>query len=461
MAYTKFRTLQEVEYSKEQERYSQIAEGKPYEGGNPSFPVQEYFQNKLLGKDVRMLDLNAGSALINQLVVDTITNLEIEGDDLQEWTEEIELTDILEEAANDLYANGFFVGQFVKDDIETAVNINPGYWYPNLPALTHHRVESGKVIIPLTEYDNQNKPIYYAYVEEHEQKKYTRYLYKLDRPDDTRGNLVNLSTIDRFADLEEEVEVEFSIFQKNRKRSSRSFRSQSILLPVWEQLQEINEIKTQLRQERIKHFRAKIAAPVESLQRSSKLEEDVRHSKEQAAIEQQRVYSMNQEVFPIPVGGQLPAYIQRDLESITKGLEMVDKTLSEICATTGFPRSVFNLDEKGQIHVATEEKKDARYMRHVLRGQRKIISYVRFLCEKKKPGFAGEIKMRNPFDISQSELTEILRKQNPTASFVSTREAVDLLYADRSKEERERIIGEIQDEGVPDGFDRTAVDLNQ
>lgn len=463
MAFTKFRTLQEIDHAKQQEKYSKVAQGRPYEGDDPAFPIHEYFQNKLLGKNVRMLELNAGATLINQLVVDTVTDLSIEDDDLQDWAEEIELKEILEEAAADLYGNGYMVPQFVKDDPDTAIIVNPAYWYPDLPALTHMPITSGKIIIPLTEYDSQNRPMYFAYVEEHSEKQYKRQLYRLNKPDDTQGNPVNLGTIARFAELGDTVQTEsFTLKQINRRRSSRNFMGTSILDLVWEQLQEINEIKTQLRQERIKHFRAKLAAPVESLQRatnSTQVEPNMT-SKAKQAIEQQRVFSLNQEVFPIPVGGQLPAYIQRDLESITKGIEMIDKTLSEICATNGFPRSIFNLDEKGQVHVTTEEKKDARYMRHVLRGQAKIISMVRFLCEKKKPGFTGEIKLRSPFDINKKETVELMRSQNPNGNFVSIRKAVELIHSEMDKSEREEMIAEIEQESsLPEGFDRSAVDL--
>lgn len=463
MAFTKFRTLQDLEHAQRQEKYSKVVQGKPYEG-DPAFPIHEYLNNKLLGKDVRMLELNAGAALVNQLVVDTITTLKIEDDDLQEWAQDIELSEILEEAAADMYGNGFFVGQYVKDDDDTAITINPAHWFPDLPALTHMPVTSGRVMIPLVEYDDQGRPMYFVYVEKHEEAKYTRELYKLNAPNDVQGNPVKLSAIDRFAELDDTVQTgDFTILHKNRKKTSRSFFSSSVLDIVWQQLQEINEIKTQLRQERIKHFKGKLAAPVESLMRSTTTvkPEDARHSKEAAAIEQQRVYNMSQEVFPIPVGGQIPQYIQRDLESITKGIEMIDKCLSEICATTGFPRSIFNLDEKGQIHVTTEEKKDARYMRHVLRGQQKIISFVRFLCEKKKPGFTGTITLANPFDLTKEQTIELLRKQNPDAAFVSQRRAIELIHDDMDEQEREVMIQQINDEGIADGFTAPAVDLNQ
>ena len=461
MASSKLRTQQELQHSKAQEKYSKVADGQPYDGADAAFPIHEYFKNKLLGKNVRMLDLNAGAALINQLVVDTVTDLTIDDEELQQWANEIELKEILEEAATDLFANGYMVAQFVKDDTDTAITINPSYWYPEMPALTHKAITSGRIIIPITTYKG-NAPQYFAYVEKHTETGYKRELYKLTTPEALSGEIVPLNTLSQFDGMTEEEKLTgLTIHQINRKRSSRSFYGSSVLVPIWEQLQELNEIKTQLRQERIKHFRAKLAAPVESLQRSTTANnEDARTSKEISAIEQQRVYSMNQEVFPIPVGGQIPAYIQRDLQSIDRGLQMIDKVLSEICAVSGFPRSVFNLDEKGQVHVATEEKKDARYMRHVLSGQAKIISLVKALCKSKKPAFNGTVTLRNPFDLSKKELVAIVREQAPNATFISTRKAIELIHADLPEAEREQIIAEVERDNNVQGFDRTAVDLN-
>ena len=466
MAKVQFRTHEEVARSQWDEKYTSVAEGSLYdEGDNSPFPIHKYLKNKLLGPSVRMLELNAGAALVDQMVVDAITSLSItvedgEPDELLEWFESIGYEELLEEWGRDLLANGHAEQQIVRDianeeNYFTVVNIDPSTWYPDIPTLTHQKMQSGRIITNFYEMVKGSKK-WYAYVENYTVGQVERLLYQTEKKWATEGTLIDLATLKRFQGIENTVVTELdalTVIQKNRRKSSRKFFGESILFPVWEQLQEITEIKTQMRHERIKHFRAKFAAQVQSMQRATRTDDEDRrtNSKQDLRIENEAVFNMNQEFFPIPPGGQVPQYIQRDLDIITKASGMVKDCLSEIAFTVGAPRSLFNLDEKGDIHEATDKRKHERYLKHVVRMQNRaeqVASEIGALwfAWQGKSGVKVTVELDPPFGLSRDEKIDMARKMNPHDSFISQRAAIENIWSDWSEEDREAMLAEMMQE---------------
>jgi hypothetical protein len=201
-------------------------------------------------------------------------------------------------------------------------------------------------------------------------------------------------------------------------------------------------------------MRAKLAAPVQSLQRASRVDdaEPNTHSKARGNYEQQAVFDMNQEVFPVPVGAQMPAYITRDLQSIVIGSQEIDKLLSRAAAIVGAPRSLFNLDEKGTVHVETEKRKDRRYMKHIERAQRKMEALTEKILQRYWL-WSGrgdltdiQVKLSSPFEMTIEERVKVMREMNPSASFVSQRHAVKEIWGELTPDEREEMLTEIDNE---------------
>lgn len=477
MPKTILRTKDELARAQWAEKFTSVSEGVLYkkEGISP-FPIHEYFKLGLLGKNVRMLELNAGAALIDQLVADTVTDMTIdvggegkgesEEEELRDWFKEIFYSDILEQTARAYFGNGYGVQQVIRDITEdgkensfTTINVDPATWYPTVPTFKYEKIKKGRVICTFSESDDGREQ-WYAFVETHEKGSVQHELYKLENNADLEGAKISLNSLERFNDLDESVKTELDfipIFQIDRTKNGGKYFGESILAKVWGNLQEISEIKTQIRQERIKHFRAKFAAPIQALSRAQRTDDSdaLPDNSKQAAIADrvaQAAYDMNQEIFPIPPGGQIPQYIQRDLEIITKGCELIDKCLSEIAFTIGAPRSIFNLDEKGTIHVETEKKKDRRYMKHVLQAQRKMEwvaeqtakTYWQWKNGKELTDLS--ITLASPFEMTIEEKVEFLRLMNADDKFVSQEEAVNQLWPDMTPEQREEMLATIKEE---------------
>lgn len=456
-----FRTAEQRDRAKWAESYLSVARGSLYSGASP-FPVHEYIKLKLLGKNNTMVELNAGAALIDQMVADTITEVQVqiesEGDaeqEVRDWLEEIDYETMLEEACRDYFSTGYGVQQPIrmKDDI-TASTVDPSTWYPDIPTFTHLQPTGGDII---SVFEEDTK--WYAFVEHHEVGKFEYRLYSIDNKDATDGKKVKLSAVPRFADLKEKGQTNLdylAVFQRNRRKSSRKWFGQSVLAPVWSLLQEVTEIQTQIRQERIKHFKAKIALPANSLARipqERKPEEN--HSKadfHKHLSGELQLYNANQEVFPVPPGSEMPAYIMRDLQTITIGSQEIDKLLGRIASIVGAPRSIFNLDEKGTVHVETEKKKDRRYMRHIAQAQKMMASlafdivWTYWTWKHGKEPASLTITLRDPFELSREEKVKLMREMNPEATLVSQKEAIKHIWQEMKPEERDTLLAEIQEE---------------
>ncbi len=450
-----------------------MAEGKLYTSGDKSpFPIHQYFQNKLLGRQVKMVEVNAGASLVENMVADTITEMKIDfGDDqaqgtieedANDWLQEIDYTEKLEEIARDYYGNGFGVQQPFRfgegaDQGVTITNVDPSTWYPQYPAFTYQDVTSGKIVCVFDE-GKDGVEDWYAFVETHSVGTVEYKLYKIDNADSLEGREVALNQIDRFKDLTDTVtELDYlAVFQINHQKKSYDIVGRSVLAPIWDILQEVSEIQTQIRQERIKHLRARIYAPRESLQRAENVNNEGQNtqlnSKQQGRTDG-AFFNMNQEVFPIPAGSTtVPGYITRDLQGIVIGSQEIDRLLSRAAAIVGCPRSVFNLDDQGAVHVDTEKRKDRKYTRRILQGQRRLAT----LTEKALQtwyqwthgGEAPTIKVTftSPFELSKQETADLMRSMNPDAKFVSQEEAVKQIWSDKSPDDQDALIEQIQEE---------------
>ena len=452
------------------EKYQSVAEGKLYttdadgSGEESPFPIHEYFRNRLLGKKVKMLELNAGYALVEQMTADTMTDMKIEIDggaieqDVMEWMEEINYVAILEEAVRDYFGTGYAVQQpyRLEDQSVTVANIDPCTWYPVMPTFLYQGVSEARIITPFDE-GTEGKHKWFALVERHTIGKVEYELYSIEDDDSLEGKLVNLNSIDRLAGLTS-VETNLdtlAVFQMDRQRGSSMIFGKSVLAPVWDPLQEVSEIQTQIRQERIKHFRAKLAAPIQSLQRAENPNPDAINTQlnsKQLAKAQGAHFDVNQEVFPIPAGSSIsPHYIQRDLQSIVLGSNEIDKILGRIASIVGCPRSIFNLDEKGTVHVDTEKRKDRRYIRQIIQAQRAAAALAKKIIRTRgiwtgKPIDSIKIRFSSPFDLSQEEVVVLMREMNPNADFVSQEEALRHIWPEKTPEERDAMLQELKDE---------------
>lgn len=451
-------------------KYQSVAEGKQYttdadgNGENSPFPIHEYFKNQLLGKKVKMLELNAGHALVEQMTADTMTDMKVEIDggaveqDVMDWLEEIDYYSILEEAVRDYFGTGYAVQQpyRLEDESVTVANIDPSTWYPVMPTFLYQNVSEARIITPFDE-GKAGAHKWYALVERHTIGKISYELYTLENANSLEGTLVDISNVDRLADLKD-VETgldSLAVFQMDRQRGSSMIFGKSVLSPIWDPLQEVSEIQTQIRQERIKHFKAKLAAPILSLQRAENVNPDSHNTQlnsKQLARAQGAYFDVNQEIFPIPAGSTIaPHYIQRDLQSIVLGSNEIDKILGRIASIVGCPRSIFNLDEKGAVHVDTEKRKDRRYIRQILQAQKKAAWMAKQAIMTRgnwidKPIENVKIKFSSPFDLSQEEVVTLMREMNASADFVSQEEALRHVWPEKTPDERDAMLQEIKDE---------------
>lgn len=471
-----FRTKDELNRARWAERYLSVAEAKQYvvdargSADNSPFPIHPYFRNKLLGPQVRMLELNAGHALVEHMVADTLTDLSIEigdekeGEDakeqeVREWVDSIDYMSRLEEAVRDLYAAGYGAQQPIRlEDGEVRVgNVEPSTWYPVIPTFTYEDVTEGRIICVFDE-GKDGTHDWYAFVEVHEVGAIDYKLFKLESQYTLEGKEVELATIERFKGLEGTdtgLDV-LGVFTMNRKKSSRMLLGQSVLAPIWDVLQEVSQVQTHIRHEIIKHSKAKLYGSIRSFQRAENVhDEEVstpKNSKQQVRGAGP-FFDTNQEIFPVPEGSQPPGYILRDLQFIEKGSAEIDKLLSRAAGIVGAPKSVFNLeDSPGNVKVETEKRKDRRYVRQILQGQRQAEKLVRNVLTAwwtwtnggKPPAIA--VRLANPFDLTREEVAVLMRGMNPHALFVSQKEAVKQIWAEKKPEEREELLQEIEDE---------------
>jgi len=469
-----FRTADELLRVRQVQKLDSVANGSLYTSGDESpFPIHNYFQNKLLGKQVKMVEINAGAALVENMVADAMTDMKIAigsedektnalEQEAREWLESIDYFDKLEEAAKSYFGVGYAVQQPIRfiDDNEngfTISNVDPATWYPDFPTFTYQPVTSGRIISIFDE-DIDGSKKWYALVEKHEIGTVSYELLVLENESALEGKHADLDTLAKFADLEETTDTNLdrlAVFQINHQRRSSEIFGRSVLKPIWDILQEVSETQTQIRQERIKHLRSKMYAPIRSLQKAENVnaENTSTMNSKQLAREEGKFFNMNQDVFPIPDGSSVvPGYIQKDLQAIVIGSQEIDKLLSRAAAIVGAPKSVFNIEESaGNLHVETEKRKDRKYTRRILQGQRKFAALTKDALETWATWSGKKIKnitvsFAPPFDLSREEVIDQMRKMNSDAKFVSQKEAVKEIWKDKKPEDRDELLAEIEDE---------------
>lgn len=474
MALEQFRTADELKRAQWAEKFTSVAKGKLYTTEDDPlspFPIHKYFANKLLGNKIKMLQVNAGAALVEHFVADTLTEftITVDGDQkpeaikpITDWYAEVDFDSKEEEACRALFGCGYGVQQIFRtvegeENRYPVTTVSNSTWYPDIPAFEWQTVTSGRRITVFAEKENGQKQ-WYAFIEKHEQGKVSYHLLAIEREDALEGTPVSLGTIRRFAGLEDtKTDLDFMpIFQVNRQKGSDETFGTSLLYAIWDILQEITETQTQIRQERIKHLRAKFAAPIESLARVEKPTTggEPINSKQRAIQErtQSALYDLMQEIFPVPAGAQMPAYIQRDLESIRIGLELIESLKSDAAAIVGCPKSVFNIDEAaGNVKVDTEKRKDRRYVRKIIQAQwqmARLREQVTKAWWKWSTGADLNIKIEfaSPFNLTQQETVELMKEMNPMATLISEQDAVNEVHKNKSPEERQKILANIKAE---------------
>lgn len=119
--------------------------------------------------------------------------------------------------------------------------------------------------------ESNGRKTWYAFVERHTVGNIAYELLQLEKSTDLEGKTVSLESLSRFAKLglkDSSTDLNtLGVFQIDWQKPSRHVTGNSVLKPVWGILQEISEIQTQIRQERIKHFRSKLALPIQAMLR--------------------------------------------------------------------------------------------------------------------------------------------------------------------------------------------------
>ena len=462
-----FRTKEELSRAKWAEKYQSVAGGElyTYEDASP-FPIHEYFKIGLLGKDIKMLEVNAGAAAVEYFVADTLTDMKIqigEDDDdteeqeAREWMDEIEFDAILEAACRDLYGNGYCVAQpFRLEDGSITVNtVQPQTWYPDIPTFSHQPITSGRIISIFSE--GETSLTWYAFVEEHLTGKLEYKLYQIEDPDKLEGKEISLGRLPQFNGLKKSVKTDLerlAIFQQTRRRKSGYVLGEGILKPVWHILQEVSEIQTQIRQERIKHFRSKLAAPSKSLARARKvLDETKEVNFKTIALMQAALGDATQEIFPFDGEGQIPQFIKWDIAHITAMSVEIDKLLSRGASIMGGPKSMFNIEESaGNVKVDTEKRKDRKYIRQIEQGQRAmsrlVVNCLATWYKWKTGNIAPYISVTfdSPFELSQHEKVKSLKEMNPDIKMISQKRAIKEAWPKLNPDERDELQKEIEEE---------------
>jgi hypothetical protein len=477
---TTIRTADELKRARWADKFTSVSEGKQYTTEDDPlspFPIHSYFQNKLLGKQIKMLEINAGTALIEHFVNDTLTDMKItvDGDQttdiekkIQEWFNEIDYEDTLEETCRNLYGNGYGVQQIIRtqenaENGYTVVTVDPATWYPDIPLFSWQKVQTGRIISVFPNIDEKGNKTWYAFVERHIVGQVQYELYRMEHEASLEGTKVGLSELSQFAELQNATtELPYiPILQADRQKSSRRICGTSLLYPIWDILQEVSEAQTQIRQERIKHLRARLAVPERSL---TQVDRDrvgaPLNSKQQQAMANTnaKLFDVNQEILPVRDGNLMPQYIQRDLQSITLGIELIDSLLGKAAAIVGCPKALFNLDEpSGNIKVETDKRKDRRYVRKVLQAQRQMAVLVQRTIETWLRWNGTEnaqirVDFESPFNLSREETVNLMREMNPTATFISEEDAVNEIFNDKTPEERSAILAKIQAEKPETGL---------
>lgn len=451
---TELLTLEELEQSKLFDKYLNIVEGQPnIDPDNAAFPIKKYQKMELLGKDVEVLNVNVATAIVNQYIADTLTELRITGanaQEVQDWFDATEAMEYAEEFLTDLIATGIAVPMLIRDieendNVYRISNVSPVRWFPDLPAQTHQTIKTARVITRFSRLVGMSR-VWYMLIERYDGINVTREVYRLAHRYAREGKKMQ-----GMAGLEIEPVVEIGTLPMKhivKRKSSRSFFSVSFLQQVWELLIEINEIKTQMRQERIKHGKARIALEKRSAMRNrdvSATEADSLNSKVKEAVEIVNNYRADQEVFFIEPGGQIPEYIQRDLQIIEKGAGEIKECLHQIAFIVGMSPSTFGLEEKQDL-AAVDKNRQKRYQRNVILLQRKTVGMFRFLLDKRAE-MGGEqsnveIKLASPFEASMKEKIEMYRIANPTDNFLSVDYIVNDLIED--DDERDEVLAQIK-----------------
>lgn len=467
---TIFRTEDQLNQAKWAEKFLNVASGKQYTSENSPFPLHEYFRNKLLGSQIKMLEVNAGATVVDTFVADTMTDMTIVVGDgkesdkkivqqITEWMNGIDYPIKLEEAMKNYYGAGFGLQQPIfRDDQVFISNVDPSRYYPTMQVFDWQSVNQAKIITPFYELTDRKQKQWYAFVEEHTVGRIEYKLFKLKDRDALEGSPVGLESTERTKGLKPVAKTEletFDIIQVDRTKSSETLMGQSILCNVWDLLQEVTETQTQLRHERIKHLKAKMYGSGRTFQPADTIGKPTTWAAKvgETAEPNGKVYDMNQEILIIPEGSNPPGYVQRDLESLTKGIAHIEDCLSKIAFTVGAPESIFNLDQRGDIKVDTEKRKDRKYVRQILQAQKRASSLAVQMIETwwrwTNPGAEVpviNVAFANPFDLSAEEITDLMRKQNPDALFVSGKEARKQIWPNKTPDELEQMEKDIEDE---------------
>lgn len=447
-----FRTQQDIDRIRRVQRFQALLHGQPYaDTSNATFTIQPYLNLASL-PDVKLLDLNVASAVVSQIVADTLTQMKIEhenADEIMTWLEDIMIEETLEDWIGDLI-NGFAVTQFIKDEENYFIErVNPESWYPTLPAFTHQAINKAKVISVFEEEKDNTKNMY-ALMQEFTDKELKQQLLKLSTQYDKEMVIVPFETIERFKDLQESIPLAFFPLTHTSRVKGTIF-SDSLFERVFNNLDEINQLKTQIRLERIKHLKSKLAVQKGSMRKlPANAKPNEINSKQLQSIMDERMYDIKQEVIEIEPGMDMPAYVQRDASIIAQARTLVDKELSDIAFVLGFPRSAFNIDDKGDIHVDTEKKKDRRYVRQVIRYQKKTAANLRKMVQMwlRENGMNEEVTIafENPFKLTDKEVADLMRTLNSTDSFVSQREAMAQVFPDKTEEQIDEMITDMRQE---------------
>lgn len=453
------RTEEEVSRAVWAEKYLNVAVGDLYESG--TFPEHGYFRNKALGKEVCMVEMNAGAAIIDQMVSDTITDFKLRSEgneeEIAQWMEEVEFDSIMEDAARQFFATGFTAIQLTlsEDGEIIPITIESTRYFPDVPKLVHMAPREVRVMTPF-EREEKNGIVNYLFVETHQPGVILNEVFRVDDENALEGEKVALSKFEDFAEIEEMVATGLDfipIFQANRRKLGSKFFGESSLRPVWSLLQQASEIQTAMRNEMVKHGAAKFYGNTQNMVKTAQNNPCGCYAPDCAtcsACSNAQRFDMNMEVMNVNPGDPIPGYMTRDLQFLDKGLSQMDELLRKVSAIIGSPSSIFNVEDmSGNTRVETDRRKERKYSKNIMRAQQRMEKLANnlirsYLLWSGKEDQEVDLKFDSPFELTQTEKCELVRKLNTTDKLISQKAAIELVFSDRTPEERDEILSELE-----------------
>lgn len=453
-----------------------IACGTPYD--DEVFPEHEFLRLASMGEEVKMVDLNVGTAIVRQFSSDAVTDYEVtvenesgideeETEEMRKLLKQSDFMATLREAAEQLVGTGYNAFQPIRIDggneqEYAIVTIDSSKYFPTLPAYTYQEYEEVRVIydvrIKTKEATQKDAAEYtnYKIIEVHTIGQIEYKAYEVGDCEDMAGNEISIQSIKGFEGYDDVVKTDLDhipIIQVDLEKGASKFFGTSIFTGIYEQLKKISEIDTIMRNEIYKHGSSKMAADTSEMPRvaANLCGCGSVGCLECASCMNNAQFDMSSEILPVNAGGIVPQYITKDLKILEIGPDLIDRTLEKIAGIIGAPSSIFNVqDRSGSTRVETDRRKEKRYTRQIYRIQ-DILEYgveqsLQTILQWKGKDATVRFKLEDPFEQTLNEKCELVRKLNPSDKLLSREKALKMLFNEMSQDEIDLLISDISGE---------------